>query len=56
MSVFANIGSALNSLTDSMSRANQLRTLSAMSDAQLAARGLKRHQIVDHVFRDIKYL
>ncbi|SIN94858.1 DUF1127 domain-containing protein [Vannielia litorea] len=37
-------------------RMKAVNRLSAMSDEELAARGLKREDIVRHVFRDIYYV
>lgn len=42
----------LERLTEARSRRDQIEALSALSDAQLNARGLRRDQIVAHVFRD----
>lgn len=37
-------------------RVRELEALSALTDEQLAARGLKREEIAHYVFRDIMYL
>lgn len=37
-------------------RMRQIERLSAMSDEQLESRGLKREEIVQHVFRDVMYI
>lgn len=37
-------------------RVRRVQALSAMSDAQLAARGLKREDITRHVFQDMLYV
>ncbi len=37
------------------SRRDMIEALQAMSDAQLAGMGLKRHQIPHYVFRDLYY-
>ena len=34
-------------------RVDEIRRLQALSDAQLAERGLARHEIVHHVYRDL---
>lgn len=41
---------------ESNSRMRAVEQLNRMSDAQLAARGLKREDIVQHVFRDTYYV
>ena len=38
------------------SRADQVERLQAMSDAELARRGIPRERIVHHVFRDVFYV
>lgn len=40
----------------SNSRARELERLNAMSDEALAEQGLRREDIVRHVFRDVYYL
>lgn len=37
---------------DKLARTDQIEALNALSDAQLAARGLRREDIVRHVYRD----
>ena len=37
-------------------RVRQMERLIAMSDAELARRGIKRQDIAHHVFRDVMYL
>lgn len=46
----------LVSISTSSSRARQIEALSRLSDAQLAERGMKREDIVRHVFRDVYYV
>lgn len=55
----AKLGSAVTALMDwisllgeSMSRRDEILRLSALSDAELGRMGLKREDIVAHVFRD----
>ena len=56
MSAFSRFGAAVENFSNTLSRANQLRELSAMSDTALAKKGLRRDQIVDYVYRDIRFL
>ncbi len=44
---------AFEAYTRRRSRIDQIEALQSLSDAQLAARGLRRDQIVQHVFRDL---
>ncbi len=53
---FASLGRALVATAETHSRIEQVKRLDAMSDAELKARGIRRDQIVHHVFRDIYYL
>ncbi|WP_254695308.1 DUF1127 domain-containing protein [Oceanicola sp. D3] len=53
---FDRVLSALVSLAEANPRMKAVSRLSAMSDEELAARGLKREDIVRHVFRDIYYV
>lgn len=46
------LGAAIERLAEARSRRDQIERLSALSDAQLKALGLRRDQIVAHVFRD----
>lgn len=50
---FAAIGGFLVRMMDGNDRVREVEKLNAMSDAQLARRGLKRENIVRHVFRDM---
>lgn len=48
MSVFSRALGALDEISGTLARAHYCRELFEMSDAQLAARGLRRDQIVQH--------
>ena len=50
------IGNGFVSIAESNHRVRRVNRLSAMSDAELAARGLKREDIVRHVFSDVLYI
>ena len=39
-------------LGEARGRVNEIEHLQSLSDAELAKRGIKRNQIVQHVFRD----
>ncbi len=56
MSAFSRLGNALDTFSDTLSRSNQLRDLYALSDRELAKKGLRRDQIVNYFYRDIRYL
>ena len=47
------VASFLASIAESNGRVREVERLNAMSDAELARRGLKREEIVRHVFRDM---
>lgn len=49
------IGHFFESMALTASRAHEVERLTAMTDEQLAARGLRRDQIAQHVFRDLMY-
>lgn len=49
---FASIGQGLNAYVEARSRRDEIERLTMMSDAQLAALGIRRDEIVAHVFRD----
>ncbi|MFT7593761.1 MAG: hypothetical protein ACI8R4_001077 [Paracoccaceae bacterium] len=53
---FAKIGTALVSMGESSARLKQVNALNALSDQDLATRGIKRTNIVQHVYRDILWL
>jgi hypothetical protein len=50
--LFARIGQGFNAYLELRGRTAEIESLMALSDAQLAARGLSRDRIVQHVFRD----
>ena len=50
------VGNFLVPMSTSHHRARQLAALSELSDDALAQRGLKREDLVRHVFRDIYYV
>lgn len=60
LSFLARIGRGILDAVEAMQRNNarlrELERLNAMTDEQLAARGLRREDIVRHVFRDVYYL
>ena len=55
-SLLARIGAGIRdgimALAESSARTRQIEALQRKSDAELAAMGLQRHDIVRHVFRD----
>jgi uncharacterized protein YjiS (DUF1127 family) len=53
---FRVIGNALIAIMESNSRVQYVDRLNAMTDEQLEAKGLKRDEIVQHVFRDYMHL
>lgn len=53
---FTSIFNALISVAESNSRIKEVERLNAMSDEELAKRGVKRADIVRHVFRDSFYI
>lgn len=53
---FARVGEALYNGSNMSARARQIEALQSMTDAQLAEKGIKRDEIVHHVFRDIYYI
>ncbi|MBV7377549.1 DUF1127 domain-containing protein [Maritimibacter dapengensis] len=58
--IFARITSALKSFgmayIEARSRQGEIAALESLSDAELAERGIKRGDIVRHVFADTYYL
>ncbi|EPX75672.1 hypothetical protein [Salipiger mucosus] len=54
--ILTRIFDGLISLAEKNQRLRQADKLSAMSDAELARRGLRRDEIVHHVFRDQLYI
>ncbi|MEP4036583.1 MULTISPECIES: DUF1127 domain-containing protein [unclassified Pseudophaeobacter] len=53
---FTALGKGLIAIAEANSRSQTLNSLMAMSDAELTKRGLKRDQLVHHVFSDSYYL
>ncbi|KJZ19902.1 DUF1127 domain-containing protein [Loktanella sp. S4079] len=49
----ATIASAFSRIIEAQDRSDEVRRLNDMSDAQLAELGIKRNEIVRHVFRDV---
>lgn len=43
-------------IANSNSRVRQVQYLSSLTDAQLEEKGLKREEIVHHVFRDVYFV
>ncbi|KMK66619.1 hypothetical protein [Puniceibacterium sp. IMCC21224] len=54
--IFKTIGRGLVRIAESNRKIQEVERLQAMSDEQLANRGLKRDEIVHYVFRDMFYL
>ncbi|WP_146586497.1 DUF1127 domain-containing protein [Puniceibacterium confluentis] len=54
--ILQGIFSFLVRIAESNGRMKAVERLNAMSDAELAARGLQREDIVRHVFRDMFYV
>lgn len=50
------LGTGMDRYIQRQSRSAQIRRLQSRSDAELARMGLRRNQIVAHVFRDRFYL
>lgn len=53
---FASLWNATRIQAELNGRMQQMRTLEAMSDAELKTRGITRDRIAHHVFRDIYYV
>jgi hypothetical protein len=49
---FTSLGQGINAYGESFSRRDQIEALEALSDGELAARGLTRDRIPHYVFRD----
>lgn len=49
---FGHVAALFNAIAEAQSRADQIERLQALSDQELAKRGLTRDRIVHHVFRD----
>jgi len=54
-SFFRSIGHSLVTATEASARFHQIEALQAKSDEELAKMGLRRDQIVHHVFKDLYY-
>ncbi|MCB1333219.1 MAG: DUF1127 domain-containing protein [Roseivivax sp.] len=54
--LLAKLGRKLVSLGENHPRLRQMERLMALSDAELAARGLTREGIARHVFKDVYYV
>ncbi|MEQ9449562.1 MAG: hypothetical protein RLN70_11770 [Rhodospirillaceae bacterium] len=58
--VFGQIGhrimNALVAMAEANGRVKQIERLQSLSDAELASRGIKRDEIVHHVFRDMYHV
>ncbi|SEM96062.1 hypothetical protein SAMN04488003_10733 [Loktanella fryxellensis] len=50
---FATIGQGFNAYMVRASRVDRIKALEALSDAELAHKGIARDRIVHHVFRDL---
>lgn len=53
---FASLGRALTAASEGQARLDEAARLQAKSDAQLAELGIKRDDIVRHVFRDMLHV
>ncbi|OIQ32782.1 MAG: DUF1127 domain-containing protein [Alphaproteobacteria bacterium MedPE-SWcel] len=53
---FRAIGRGMVKMAEANSRVIRARAMIDMSDEELAARGIKREDVVKHVFGDIMYL
>lgn len=53
---FAAAGNALVAIAEADSRMRAVRQLNAMSDEELAERGLRREDVVHHIFSDRFYI
>ncbi len=53
---FEGIGRGLTAYAERSTRMRQIGRLAAMSDAELAAMGLRRQDIARHVYRDIFFV
>lgn len=54
--LFKSIGAGIIRATEASSRLKHVEALRAKSDAELAGMGIKRDDIVHHVFRDLYYV
>ncbi|SMX37850.1 hypothetical protein [Maliponia aquimaris] len=55
-SFFQSVFNGLTSIAETNSRVKEVERLNALSDANLATKGLRREDIVRHVFRDVYYV
>lgn len=55
-SFFQSVFNGLTAIAETNSRVKEAERLNALSDAQLAKIGLRREDIVRHVFRDVYYV
>jgi uncharacterized protein YjiS (DUF1127 family) len=53
---FSGLGRAIIVAAENASRMKRIEVLNAMTDEELQERGLKREDIVRHVFQDLMYL
>ncbi len=53
---FRALGRLMVMIMENNSRVRRVEYLNSLSDAQLAAKGMKREDIVRHVFRDVFYV
>ena len=56
ISMFTSIGNGLMKAAEASSRTRQIDVLQSKSDAELAELGIKRDDIVRHVFKDLYYV
>lgn len=56
MGIMTAIGETLALASEAGRRVRRVEALNDLTDDELAARGLKREQIVHHVFRDLYYI
>lgn len=54
--LMAGIGNTLVAIGEANPRLRRVEALQRLSDEQLAAKGLRREDIVRHVFHDVYYL
>ncbi|EPX75943.1 DUF1127 domain-containing protein [Salipiger mucosus] len=54
--ILSGIGNAIVAVGEANPRLRRVEKLQRMSDAQLAERGIRREDIVRHVFHDVYYL
>lgn len=50
------LGNMVVAMSNANGRVRQIEFLQSLSDADLAARGLKREEIAMHVFKDLYYI